>query len=153
MKRLRFLLEAGAFAAILAAASDTVREAGGTVAGGHTIRNPEPVFGLAVQGTVHPDRVFRKAGARPGDVAVLSKPLGTGLVTAAGTEEEKRAAIDGMRKVNRSAAAALRGAGGAASVSDERTGGRAGVARLGRCGSSGSLPGCPGAKCPLRPLR
>ena len=111
-----------AIAAILAAASDTVREAGGTVAGGHTIRNPEPVFGLAVQGTVHPDRVFRKSGARPGDVAVLSKPLGTGLVTAAGTEEEKRAAIDGMRKVNRSAAAALRGAGAAVHAVTDVTG-------------------------------
>ena len=111
-----------AIAAILAAASDTVREAGGTVAGGHTIRNPEPVFGLAVQGTVHPDRVFRKSGARSGDVAVLSKPLGTGLVTAAGTEEEKRAAIDGMRKVNRSAAAALRGAGPAVHAVTDVTG-------------------------------
>ena len=111
-----------AIAAILAAASDTVRDAGGTVAGGHTIRNPEPVFGLAVQGTVHPDRVFRKSGARPGDVAVLSKPLGTGLVTAAGTEEEKRAAIDGMRKVNRSAAAALRGAGAAVHAVTDVTG-------------------------------
>ncbi|MEY4365024.1 MAG: selenide, water dikinase SelD [Actinomycetota bacterium] len=100
-----------AITAILAAASDTVREAGGTVAGGHTIRNPEPVFGLAVQGTVHPDRVFRKSGARPGDAAVLSKPLGTGLVTAAGTEGEKRSAIHGMRQVNRGAAAALRDAG------------------------------------------
>ena len=111
-----------AIAAILAAASDTVREAGGTVAGGHTIRNPEPVFGLAVQGTVHPDRVFRKAGARPGDVAVLSKPIGTGLVTAAGTDEEKRAAIDGMRRVNRSAATALRGAGAAVHAVTDVTG-------------------------------
>lgn len=111
-----------AIAAILAAASDTVREAGGTVAGGHTIRNPEPVFGLAVQGTVHPDRVFRKAGARPGDVVVLSKPLGTGLVTAAGTEDEKRAAIDGMRKVSRGAAAALRDAGAAVHAVTDVTG-------------------------------
>ena len=61
-----------------------VAEAGGTVAGGHTIRNPEPVFGLAVQGLVHPDRVFRKGGARPGDVVLLSKPLGTGLTLAGG---------------------------------------------------------------------
>ena len=58
-----------AIAAIFDAAAEVVAEAGGTVAGGHTIRNPEPVFGLAVQGLVHPDRVFRKAGARPGDVA------------------------------------------------------------------------------------
>ena len=68
-----------AMAAIFDAAAAVVAEAGGTVAGGHTIRNPEPVFGLAVQGLVHPDRVFRKGGARPGDVVLLSKPLGTGL--------------------------------------------------------------------------
>lgn len=92
---------------ILAAAADVVTEAGGTIAGGHTIRNPEPIFGLAVQGVVHPDRVFRKSGARPGDVAVLSKPIGTGLVTAAGTAGQKQAAINGMRTVNRAAAEAL----------------------------------------------
>jgi selenide,water dikinase len=94
-------------ARILAAASETVASAGGTVAGGHTIRNPEPVFGLAVQGTVHPDRVFRKSGAVPGDVVVLSKPVGTGLVMAAGTEAEKKSAISGMRTTNRGAAEAL----------------------------------------------
>ena len=94
-------------AAILAAASRTVAEAGGTVAGGHTIRNPEPVFGLAVQGVVDPRRVFRKSGARPGDVAMLSKPLGTGLVTAAGDDAQVRAAIAGMRTLNRAAAEAL----------------------------------------------
>src|SRR3954454_18141559 len=53
-----------AMTAIFDAAARVVPEAGGTVAGGHTIRNPEPVFGLAVQGLVHPDRVFRKSGAR-----------------------------------------------------------------------------------------
>ncbi|MFM8826132.1 MAG: selenide, water dikinase SelD, partial [Actinomycetota bacterium] len=95
-------------ARILAAAAEVVTEAGGTVAGGHTIRNPEPVFGLAVQGIVDPRRVFRKAGARPGDVALLSKPVGTGLVTAAGTEQEKKSVIAGMRRTNRAAAAALR---------------------------------------------
>lgn len=112
----------GAITAILAAASETVREAGGTVAGGHTIRNPEPVFGLAVQGTVHPDRIYRKAGARAGDVAVLSKPLGTGLVTAAGNDDEKRAAIEGMRAVNRRASEALRRAGAAVHAVTDVTG-------------------------------
>ncbi len=53
-----------AIAAIFEAAAAVVAEAGGSVAGGHTIRNPEPIFGLAVQGVVHPDRVFRKGGAR-----------------------------------------------------------------------------------------
>lgn len=93
---------------ILTAAAEVVTQAGGTIAGGHTIRNPEPIFGLAVQGVVHPDRVFRKSGARPGDVAVLSKPIGTGLVTAAGTDEQKQSAIRGMRGINRAAAEALR---------------------------------------------
>ncbi|MED5297602.1 MAG: selenide, water dikinase SelD, partial [Actinomycetota bacterium] len=52
-----------AIAAIFAAGAEVVSEAGGTVAGGHTIRNPEPIYGLAVQGVVHPDRVLRKSGA------------------------------------------------------------------------------------------
>jgi selenide,water dikinase len=95
-------------AAIFAAASETVAAAGGTIAGGHTIRNPEPIFGLAVQGVVDPARIFRKGGALPGDVAVLSKPLGTGLVTATGSPEQKAIAIAGMRKLNRAAAESLR---------------------------------------------
>lgn len=95
-------------AEIFAAASDTVALAGGSVAGGHTIRNPEPIFGLAVQGVVHPQRIFRKAGARAGDVAIMSKPIGTGLVTAAGTDEQKQHAISGMKMLNREAAEMLR---------------------------------------------
>ena len=93
-----------AIAAIFEAAAAVVAEAGGTVAGGHTIRNPEPVFGLAVQGLVHPDRVLRKGGARSRDVLVLSKPLGTGLVLAGGTDADRAVAIAGMRTVNRAAA-------------------------------------------------
>ena len=89
-----------AIAAILDAASATVAEAGGSIAGGHTIRNPEPIFGLAVQGFVHPERVLRKSGARPGDAVLLSKPLGTGLALAGG---EGAAAIAGMRRLNRAA--------------------------------------------------
>ena len=95
-------------AAIFAAASATVLEAGGTIAGGHTIRNPEPIFGLAVQGVVDPKHIFRKSGAQAGDVAILSKPLGTGLLTAAGTESQKKVAIAGMRTLNRAAAEQLR---------------------------------------------
>ena len=95
-------------AAIFAAASATVLEAGGTIAGGHTIRNPEPIFGLAVQGVVDPKHIFRKSGAQVGDVAILSKPLGTGLVTAAGSDADKKVAIAGMRTLNRAAAEQLR---------------------------------------------
>ena len=96
-----------AMVTIFDAAAAVVAEAGGTVAGGHTIRNPEPVFGLAVQGLVHPDRVLRKSGAQPGDVALLSKPLGTGLTLAGGSEADKAAAIAGMRTLNRAASELL----------------------------------------------
>jgi selenide, water dikinase len=100
-----------AIAAIFAAAATVVIEAGGSVAGGHTIRNPEPIFGLAVQGVVHPDRVLRKAGARSRDVVVLSKPLGTGLTLAGGSDSDRAAAIAGMRALNRAASEQLRAAG------------------------------------------
>jgi selenide, water dikinase len=96
-----------AVAQILSAAGAVVQEAGGVVAGGHTIRSEEPIFGLAVQGLVHPDRVWTKAGARPGDVLVLSKPVGTGILLAGGDQADKAAAITRMRGLNRAAAEAL----------------------------------------------
>jgi len=96
-----------AIAAILAAASDVVRAAGGVVAGGHTIRSEEPIFGLAVQGLVHPARIFTKAGARPGDALVLSKPVGTGIVLAGAEASDQQRAITGMRALNRAAAESL----------------------------------------------
>jgi selenide,water dikinase len=100
-------MPAEAVAAILGAAAEVVRAAGGSIAGGHTIRSEEPIFGLAVTGLVHPDRVWTKAGARPGDVLVLSKPVGTGIVLAGGSATEKTAAIARMRQLNREAAEAL----------------------------------------------
>jgi selenide,water dikinase len=106
-------LPVAAIEAILAAAAATVAEAGGTIAGGHTIRSDEPIFGLAVQGLIHPDRVWTKAGALPGDRLVLSKPLGTGIVLAGGGADDKAAAIVVMRRLNRSAAEALAALGGA----------------------------------------
>lgn len=111
-----------AIAAIFEAGAGVVAEAGGVVAGGHTIRNPEPIYGLAVQGVVHPDRVFRKAGARPGDVLVLSKPLGTGLALAAGSVSDQAAAIAGMKTLNRAAADALRSLDGAVHAVTDVTG-------------------------------
>src|SRR3954468_6876834 len=86
---------------ILQAAADVVTEAGGVIGGGHTIRSDEPIFGLAVQGLVHPDRIFTKGGARPGDALVLSKPIGTGIVLAGGKPDHKAAAIARMRTLNR----------------------------------------------------
>ena len=95
--------------AILTAASAIVVEAGGVVAGGHTIRSEEPIFGLAVQGLVHPDRIWVKGGAQVGDVLTLSKPIGTGIILAGGDEQAKAGAIAGMRRLNRSAADLLQG--------------------------------------------
>src|SRR5829696_3758568 len=66
--------------AILSAAEQQVRAAGALLAGGHTLRDDEPKYGLAVVGIAHPDAVWQKGGARPGDALLLSKPLGTGLV-------------------------------------------------------------------------
>jgi selenide,water dikinase len=99
-------------AEIFAGASSKVREAGGTLAGGHTIRDPEPKYGLAVIGAAHPDRLLRKGGARPGDRLLLTKPLGTGVLVSGArqghtAEADLAAAIDGMRRLNRSASQAL----------------------------------------------
>ncbi|MEO8163246.1 MAG: selenide, water dikinase SelD [Ilumatobacteraceae bacterium] len=102
-----------AIAEIFAAAAEVVAQAGGSIAGGHTIRNPEPIFGLAVQGVVHPQHIFRKGGARPDDVAFLSKPLGTGLALAGGSPADIAASIAGMRTLNRLASEQLQALGDA----------------------------------------
>jgi selenide, water dikinase len=98
--------------AILAGAAEQVREAGGVLAGGHTLRDEEPTYGLAVVGTVHPDRVWRKSGARHGDVLFLTKPLGTGLVVHGWNRElvessELSDAVRWMKTLTRDAAAVL----------------------------------------------
>ena len=101
-----------ALAAVFEAAAGKVREAGGILAGGHTIRDAEPKYGLAVIGAVHPDRLFRKGGAVPGDTLLLTKRLGTGLLVSgrrAGrtTDAQLESAIALMRTLNRAAAEAL----------------------------------------------
>lgn len=68
---------------ILQGGAEKVREAGGVLAGGHTVDDPEPKYGLSVIGVVHPDRVLTKGGAQPGDALVLTKPLGAGIITTA----------------------------------------------------------------------
>jgi selenide, water dikinase len=98
---------------VLAGAAETTHAAGAILAGGHTIRDDEPKYGLAVVGTVHPDGVWRKSDARPGDAVFLTKPLGTGLVLQAAREGRApagalEAAIDAMVVLNRDAADALR---------------------------------------------
>lgn len=102
-------LPAEVVGAILTAAAAVVAQAGGVVAGGHTIRSDEPIFGLAVQGLVHPDRVWTKAGGLAGDTLVLSKPIGTGILLAGDDEDDKVVAIARMRTLNRDAAEALAG--------------------------------------------
>jgi len=99
-------------AEIMRGGADKAAEAGIPIAGGHTIENPEPVYGLCVVGEVRPDRIVRNAGGRPGDALVLTKPLGTGLVcTALRVEEAEQewtdAAIASMLGLNRAAAEAM----------------------------------------------
>ncbi len=100
-------------AEIFAAADTQVREAGGLLAGGHTIRDDEPKYGLAVVGTVRPDGVWHKNGARPGDALFLTKPLGTGMIMTgykngfAGPQQLERA-VGWMRTLNADAADVLR---------------------------------------------
>src|SRR5438874_11193712 len=100
-------------AAVFAAADEQVRAAGALLAGGHTIRDREPKYGLAVVGTVHPEGVWPKSGARPGDAVFLTKPLGTGLVLAGHTkgivgDDELAAAVGAMTTLNGAAADVLR---------------------------------------------
>ena len=79
---------------ILRGGAEKAKEAGIDIVGGHTIKTDEPIYGLAVTGTVHPDRIFSNAGARPGDVLVLTKPLGIGIVTTAAKQgKDSRGAI------------------------------------------------------------
>lgn len=94
---------------ILRGAAEKVAEAGGVIAGGHTIDDEEPKFGLAVMGTVHPDRVGRKGGACPGDHLLLTKPLGVGIITTAAkggaaNEAHLDGAVQSMLQLNRQAA-------------------------------------------------
>jgi selenide,water dikinase len=89
-------------------------EVGGVIAGGHSVVDLEPMYGLHVTGRVHPERIFVKGGLRPGDRLFLSKPLGTGVITTAAKEraapEDVLArAIASMVQLNRLAAEVARG--------------------------------------------
>ena len=99
-------------AAVFEGAASKVREAGGTLAGGHTIRDPDPKYGLAVIGAAHPDKLLRKGGARPADILVLTKRLGTGVLVSGQRHGRTSAAhlaagIDQMRVLNRAASEVL----------------------------------------------
>ncbi|SDN31236.1 selenophosphate synthase [Alkalicoccus daliensis] len=99
-------------ASILLGASDKVKESGAVLAGGHSIDDPEPKFGLSCTGIVHPDRIFKNVGSKPGEVLVLTKPLGVGIMTTAikankTTQMETRAATKVMAELNKTAAEKL----------------------------------------------
>jgi selenide,water dikinase len=109
-------LPTDAVAAVLGGAAAKVAEAGGLLAGGHTLREEEPKYGLAVVGTVSPDAVWTKGGARPGDRLFLTKPLGTGLLVHARRDglleaPELDEAIRWMTTLNREAAGVIAGNG------------------------------------------
>ena len=105
-------------ARVIDGGADVVRGAGALVAGGHSIDDPEPKFGLAVVGTVEPDRVWRNGGGRPGDVLVLTKPIGLGVISTAVKREGASAellttAVDVMTALNAGARDAGRELGSA----------------------------------------
>ena len=98
---------------IMRGGGDIVAQAGAVIAGGHTVTDKEPKYGLAVTGIVHPDHIFTKGGAQPGDILILGKPLGTGLITTAHkrevvTEDDLQAAVQSMTRLNRAASEALK---------------------------------------------
>lgn len=105
-------LDLGILREILQGGADKIVEAGAVLVGGHTIRDDEPKYGLAVTGIVHPEKVITNAGARPGDLLVLTKPLGIGIITTAikggvAPEEAVQEAVRWMTRLNREAAAAM----------------------------------------------
>jgi selenide, water dikinase len=105
-------LPADVITEILRGGAEKVAEAGAAIAGGHTVNDDEPKYGLSVLGVIHPDKICTKAGAQPGDILVLTKPLGTGMITTAAKADKAedahvKAAIQSMGRLNRDAARAM----------------------------------------------
>jgi selenide,water dikinase len=99
-------LPASMLVEILRGGADKVAEGGGVVAGGHTLYDKEPKYGLCVMGIVHPQGIFTRGGARPGDVLLLTKALGTGIILTAAREEKVEpehleSAVQSMLLLNR----------------------------------------------------
>lgn len=99
---------------ILRGAADKTKEAGAIIVGGHSIDDQEPKFGLSVTGLAHPDRIFKNVGAKPGDLLVLTKPIGVGILTTgikreAVTPEQEQAVTETMALLNKLAAEKLEG--------------------------------------------
>lgn len=106
-------LPADIISAIFKGGADKVAEAGAVIAGGHTIKDKEPKYGLTVTGVVHPSQIMAKAGAQAGDVLILTKPLGVGVITTALKRDEAQAshvdaAIASMLRLNKTAAQVAR---------------------------------------------
>jgi selenide, water dikinase len=97
------------YAQILLGGHDKVTEAGAVIIGGHTIDDDIPKYGLAVTGTVHPERFTANSNAKPGDILILTKPIGTGVIITGKSENEVsaenyRIALDYMKMLNKTAA-------------------------------------------------
>src|SRR5216117_1684466 len=144
-------------AAIFRGGADKVREAGGVIAGGHTVVDAEPKYGLCVTGRVHPDRILVKGGLRAGDRLFLSKALGTGVITTAAkngkaSDDVLAGAIASMLRLNRVAAevACEAGARGATDVTGFGLLGHAGemvkASAAGIAISASRLPLLPGTR-------
>ena len=108
---------------ILRGGAEKVIEAGAIIAGGHTVTEDEPKYGLAVTGTVHPDKFFTKGGANPGDMLVLTKPLGTGTISTAlkqgkADAEHVEHMVNSMKRLNKAAAEAAQATGSIKSATD-----------------------------------
>lgn len=106
---------------------DKLREAGVALVGGHTVQDTEIKFGYAVTGEINPDRILANGGAQPGDVLILTKPLGTGIIATAlkfgrAPQETIDAAIRSMTTLNRAAALALEPLEGAVRACTDVTG-------------------------------
>lgn len=141
---------------ILAGGTERIRESGAVLAGGHTVRDAEIKYGLSVTGVVHPDELLTNAGAQPGDILYLTKPLGTGFITTGHKfgkcdEDSYQAAIKSMSELN-AAASRIAKAHDASAVTDITGFGLAGHAREMAYGSKvtlriivDSLPQIPGA--------
>lgn len=105
-------LDESALAAMCSSAAEVIGEAGGTFGGVRILQCDGAVFGVAVQGVVHPDRVLTRGGARPDDIVVLSKPIGTGIILAGGTAEEVTRTVASMKVLNHLACSRLLEIGG-----------------------------------------
>jgi selenide,water dikinase len=108
---------------VLRGGAETARLAGASILGGHSIDDPEPKYGLAVTGLVHPDKILRNVGARPGDALLLTKPLGSGIVTTAVKREVASSAmidraVELMSALNRAAGEVLAECGAVHALTD-----------------------------------